>query len=62
MQVDAGAVLTGGALVLGGVVWLVRLEGRVNMTAAIFERLEKRLEVDLKEIKDDVKAIRENQP
>ncbi len=54
MQVDAGAVLTGVTLVVGGIVWMVRLEGRLNLTDARYGDLKS----DLQEIKDDVKAIR----
>lgn len=29
-MVDAGTLLTAGALCVGGIVWLVRLEGRID--------------------------------
>lgn len=30
-QMDTGAILTAVGLVVGGIVWLVRLEGKVNL-------------------------------
>lgn len=40
-MVDPSIVTTFGAAVLGGVVWAVRLEGRVNEHARLFEEREK---------------------
>jgi sensor domain CHASE-containing protein len=44
-------VMVGGPVV-GGVVWLVRLEGRINLT----ERLQQELKDDLKYIRDRIDA------
>lgn len=48
MNVDQGAIVTGVLACIGGIVWLVRLEGRVNTA--------ERLHADLKE---DVTYIRD---
>lgn len=36
---DMGVVITTGGLVVGGVVWLIRLEGRVNTQAELHKGL-----------------------
>ena len=48
-----GTILTAGGLVIGGIVWLVRLEGRVNLTEAVLRDLKD----DLSEIKRDIKEL-----
>lgn len=53
MTIDAGAVLTGVGLAVGALVWLVRLEGRINLSDERFVRLQ----ADIHEIKEDVKAL-----
>lgn len=53
MTVDAGAVFTGVGLVIGAVVWLVRLEGRVNLSDSRFADLQD----DIADIKKDVKVL-----
>lgn len=53
MTIDSGTVLAGGALLVGGIVWLVRLEGRQNMSDARYVDLK----ADLSEIKLDLKAL-----
>lgn len=53
MNLDVGTVLSGVVAVIGGIVWLVRLEGRVNLSDDRFQSLK----LDLHEIKDDVKAL-----
>lgn len=53
MTIEPGLLLTAGALAIGGVVWLVRLEGRVNLADSKFADLK----TDLEEIKKDVKSL-----
>lgn len=48
MGETAAAVITVGVPILGGVIWLIRLEGRVNTHQALHDAL-----------KDDVQYIRE---
>ena len=48
MTIDAGAVLAAGAMVIGVVVWLVRLEGKIQTQAELHQQL-----------RDDVSYIRE---
>ena len=43
-MVDAGTVLAGLVTGVGVVVWLVRLEGRINVTDARYEDIVRRLE------------------
>lgn len=43
MTIDAGTLLAAGALCVGGIVWLVRLEGRINVTEAQFAEILRRL-------------------
>jgi outer membrane murein-binding lipoprotein Lpp len=50
---DAGAAVAGAGLVVGGIVWLVRLEGRINMG----ESKVSDLQADIHEIKEDVKSL-----
>ena len=50
---DAGAAFIAvGSLALGGVVWLVRLEGRVNVN----EALQKALKADVEYIRERIDA------
>ena len=44
MSIDATAFLTAAAMVVGVVVWLVRLEGRINVTDARFQDILRRLD------------------
>lgn len=44
MSFDSGTILSGFMMLIGGVVWLVRLEGRVNVTSAQFEEILRRLD------------------
>jgi len=41
---DPTLALTAGALAVAGVVWLVRLEGRINVLTARQDAMEKRLD------------------
>lgn len=43
MPIDSGTILSAAALVIGCVVWLVRLEGRINVTATQFTEIINRL-------------------
>lgn len=38
-QMDPGTVITAGIAVVGAIVWLVRLEGRVNAQSQLHEQL-----------------------
>ena len=40
---DPGTILAGVALIVGGVVWLVRLEGRVNLNDSRHDDITNRL-------------------
>lgn len=51
---DPGAVVMGSVALVGGIVWLVRLEGRINLGDARWEDIKQ----DITEIKADVKVIR----
>lgn len=53
---DAGVALAGIAMAVGGVVWLVRLEGRINLGDARWQDIKD----DIAEIKENVKVIRRN--
>ena len=44
MTVDLGTIIAGLALVVGAVVWLVRLEGRINVTESQFSEIIRRLD------------------
>ena len=44
MTFDGTFVLTAFALVIGGVVWLVRLEGKIHVTDAQFTEIIRRLD------------------
>ena len=44
MTLDNGSFLAASGMVIGAVVWLVRLEGRVNATAAQFAEIIRRLD------------------
>lgn len=48
MTIESGAALTIACSFVGGVVWLIRLEGRVNTNAALHD-----------ELKADVRYIRD---
>ena len=43
MTIDTGTVLMAGGMVIGAVVWLVRLEGRINVTDARYAEIIGRL-------------------
>jgi len=43
MAIDPGAILTGIVLIVGAIVWLVRLEGRVNLNDSRHEDVTNRL-------------------
>jgi hypothetical protein len=53
MTVEPGIALTVGAFCVGGVVWLVRLEGRIDKG----EQRTQDLANDISEIKEDVKTL-----
>lgn len=53
MTLDPGAVLMAGGMAIGVVVWLVRLEGRINLGDTRFGDLK----ADVQEIKADVKQL-----
>lgn len=53
MDIGAGPILTAGLTAVAGVVWLVRLEGRVNLVESHYADLKG----DVSEIKSDVKAL-----
>jgi hypothetical protein len=55
MGVDQGALVTGALAVIGGIVWLVRLEGRVDKG----ENNHQNLKESHDDLKADVKYIRE---
>lgn len=48
MGIDPGVLIAAAVPIVGVVVWLVRLEGRINLN-----------EAQTKELRDDVKYIRE---
>lgn len=52
-QLEAGVLFTVGVTATAVVVWLVRLEGRINLN----ERITSDLAADITEIKADVKAL-----
>jgi len=43
MSIDPGAILTGIVLIVGAIVWLVRLEGRINLNDSRHEDITSRL-------------------
>lgn len=43
MVMDPGTVLIAGGMFIGAIVWLVRLEGRVNVTDARYQDIIDRL-------------------
>jgi len=43
MAIDPGAILTGIVLIVGAIVWLVRLEGRINLNDSRHEDITSRL-------------------
>jgi hypothetical protein len=43
-MIDPGITLATASFILGGVVWAVRLEGRVNLLQAKYEDIDNRLE------------------
>lgn len=55
MTVESGAALTVALSFIGGIVWLIRLEGRVNTNEALHATLKENHD----ELKDDVRYIRE---
>ena len=44
MTLDNGSFLTAGGMIIAAIVWLVRLEGRINVTASQFTEIIRRLE------------------
>jgi hypothetical protein len=59
-SVEFGAVMA----VIAGIVWLVRLEGRINLSDRLIMAIEKRMEglevriiSELRDIKTDIKAL-----
>jgi hypothetical protein len=59
-SVDFGIVMAA----IGGIVWLVRLEGRINLSDRLIAAMEKRMEglegriiSELRDLKGDIKAI-----
>ena len=50
---DWGAIVAVVLAGVGGLIWLVRLEGRVNLSDAAHARIQ----ADLQEIKSDVKRL-----
>lgn len=59
-SVDFGIVMAA----IGGIVWLVRLEGRINLSDRLISAMEKRMEglegriiSELRDLKGDIKAI-----
>lgn len=55
MTMESGAALTVAVSFVGAVVWLIRLEGRVNTNEALHETLKENHD----ELKGDVRYIRE---
>lgn len=53
MEIGAGPILTAALAAVGGVIWLVRLEGRQNVTESRFTDLRATVE----EIRGDVKEL-----
>ena len=53
MPFDAGTAIAGVGAAVGGIVWLVRLEGRINLGEERFANLKS----DIDEIKNDVKSL-----
>lgn len=51
--ITPGVLLTAGGMAIGFVVWLVRLEGRINLSDARFTDLKDALD----EIRSDVKQL-----
>lgn len=56
MTVDTSGILTLAVLLVGFIVWLIRLEGRVNLADARYLDLKD----DVTEIKKDVKTLVRN--
>ncbi len=56
MTVDMSGIVTVGVLLVGFIVWLIRLEGRVNLADARYLDLKD----DVTEIKKDVKTLVRN--
>lgn len=44
MQIDGGTFIAVGVPVIAGIVWLVRLEGRINVTQSQFLEIIRRLD------------------
>lgn len=53
MTFDTGSVIAGLVMAVSGIVWLVRLEGRIDRADDRHDRLR----ADILEIKQDVKAL-----
>ena len=53
MPTDAGTALVAGGMVVGAIVWLIRLEGRINLSDSRYADLRAALDeirLDLKEL------------
>lgn len=51
---DSGAIVAAVGLVVAGTVWLVRLEGRINVTQAMFADIIRRLDrIEHKQDRDE---------
>lgn len=53
MQIDVGTLVLIGLPCITGLVWLIRLEGRVNLTESRFADLK----TDISELKRDIKEL-----
>ena len=53
MPTDAGTALVAGGMVVGAIVWLIRLEGRINLSDSRYADLRAALD----EIRLDVKEL-----
>lgn len=54
---DSGTMLAAGGMALAGVVWLVRLEGRINVNEKVSDEKFLTIQNDVSEIKTDVKEL-----
>lgn len=57
MTVDTGAVMTVGLALVAGLIWLIRLEGRVETNKQLFLAFEGTIKSDISEIKADLKQL-----
>ena len=58
-MVDLGFLWGAGVTGVGALVWLLRLEGRVNTNEALHKALESTTEASFTQLKTDVQYIRE---